>query len=187
MHDAPVIESESGARSAKWQMHAVLVRVFDIGTLLIGESGIGKSECALDLVTRGHRLVADDAVKIFVESSRLVGKAPDLTRYLLEIRGLGIINVPELFGESAVCDRSEIDLCIELRKWTEATSNPLGDAIVEYHIAGGAIPKFVLPVSSGRNLATLVETAVRLYRNGASGEATERLIDQHAKLLDPIQ
>ena len=187
MHDEPVMESEPATRPAKCQLHAVLVRVFDTGVLLVGESGIGKSECALDLITRGHRLVADDAVEILAEERKMVGKAPGLTRHLLEIRGLGFINVPEIFGEEAVCDESEVDVCIELRKWTESEPNPLGDAAAEYPIAGGSIPRLVLPVSSGRNLATLVETAVRLFRNGGSGKTAESLIDRHAKLLDSVQ
>ncbi len=187
MHDDSVIESQPATTSGKSQLHAVLVRVFDTGVLLIGESGIGKSECALDLIARGHRLVADDAVEIHVVNKTIVGKAPGLTSHLIEIRGLGIINVPEIFGEQAVCDESEVDICIELRKWTDVESNPLGEAASEYPIAGGTRPKLVLPVSSGRNLATLVETAVRLYRNGGSGKTAKSLIDRHTKLLDSVQ
>lgn len=186
MHDCPVSESQAEARSAKCQLHGVLVRVFDTGVLLLGESGIGKSECALDLVTKGHRFVADDAVEIIFEEGKLAGKAPDLTRDLLEIRGLGIINVRDVFGEQVVCDESEIDLCIELQKWAEVER--IGNVVYESQIAGRRVPRFVLPVSSGRNLATLVETAVRLHRSSETGaNAGELLIEKHARLLNPIQ
>ena len=186
MHDCPVSESQSETRSAKCQLHGVLLRVFDTGVLLLGESGIGKSECALDLITKGHRFVADDAVDIIFDHGKLVGKAPELTRDLIEIRGLGIINVREIFGEQVVSDESEIDLCIELQKWAEVER--IGNVVYESQIAGRPVPRFVLPVSSGRNLATLVETAVRLHRNSHDGpSAAELLIEKHARLLDPIQ
>ncbi|MEO8042250.1 MAG: hypothetical protein ABI646_06565 [Acidobacteriota bacterium] len=180
MHD-PVIDPSRETSSAKRQLHAVLVRVFDTGVLLIGESGIGKSECALDLVTRGHRLCADDAVEIFAKHDLLIGKAPSLTRHLLEIRGLGIINVAEIFGEQAVCDEWEVDMCVELRRSVEAT--PLENAARSYEIVGVVIPKYVLPVSSGRNLATLVETAVRLHRHEGSSKTAELLIEEHTRLV----
>jgi HPr kinase/phosphorylase len=180
----PVIESSGETTSAKCQLHAVLVRVFDTGVLLIGESGIGKSECALDLVTRGHQLCADDAVEISATGDLLIGKPPGLTRQLLEIRGLGIINVPEIFGEHAVCEETVVDMCIELRRSVAAT--PLENAARAHEIAGLVIPKYVLPVSSGRNLATLVETAVRLHRHEGSSKTAELLIEAHAKLVHPV-
>ncbi|MEP7148266.1 MAG: hypothetical protein ABI857_05225 [Acidobacteriota bacterium] len=184
MHD-PETESIAEASSATYQLHAVLVRVFETGVLLIGESGIGKSECALDLITRGHQLCADDAVEVFAIEGLLFGRAPDITRHLLEIRGLGIINVPEIFGEQAVRDASEIELCIELGRTVEAS--PLENAASDYAVAGGVIPKYVLPVSSGRNLTTLIETAVRLHHNGGNGNAAELLIEEHTRMLDPIR
>src|SRR5687768_18351487 len=103
MHDNPKGEPAAPGTEAQLRLHGVLVRVLDTGILLIGESGIGKSECALDLVTKGHPLVADDVVEVFVDSDRLFGRAPALTYELLEIRGLGIINVRELFGADAIC------------------------------------------------------------------------------------
>jgi HPr kinase/phosphorylase len=180
MDQDPSIETE---RSLNCQLHAVLVRVFETGVVIIGDSGIGKSECALDLVTRGHRLVADDAVEIYADSDKITGVAPKLTRHLLEIRGLGIIDVGTIFGSDSVCAESSVDLCVELRKLTGV--DRLENVVSEYRIAGRGIPKFMLPVSSGRNLATLVETAVRLYRKGAIGSATARLMDDHAKLINP--
>jgi len=181
MHDNLLTETHATDLPATSQLHAVLVRVFDTGVLLIGESGIGKSECALELITRGHRLIADDSVRAFAVGEKLVGKAPEVTRHLLEIRGLGIINVPEVFGETAVFEESAIDLCIELKRSIEM--KPLEDAAFEYQIAGLKLPKFVLPVSPGRNLATLVETAVRLHCIGGTFRNSELLIEEHTKLL----
>ena len=184
MHDDPTTETQPG-RAAKCQLHAVLVQVFDTGVLIVGESGIGKSECALDLVARGHRLIADDAVEIYETPNGISGRAPELTRDLLEIRGLGILRVTEIFGQEAFCDASGIDVCIELRKRVEA--EPLQDAISQHEVAGVPVPKFTLPVSPGRNLATLVETAVRIFRRGAPGAVSRRLVEEHSSLLDSIR
>jgi HPr kinase/phosphorylase len=184
MHD-PVIESSGETSSAKCQLHAVLVRVFETGVLITGESGTGKSECALELVTKGHRLCADDAVEIVAANDSLVGKAPALTRNLLEVRGLGIINVPEIFGEQAVCDESRIDLCIELSDAVEDA--PLENASLDWLVAGVVIPKYVLPISPGGNMATLVETAVRLHRSPGSNTTAELLVAEHARLVHPLQ
>lgn len=183
MHDEPVTEPQAEARPTKCQLHGVLVRVFDVGVLLLGESGIGKSECALDLITRGHQLIADDAVEIFSKGNKLVAKAPELTRHLLEIRGLGIINVSDIFGDEAVGVESEIELCVELRK--SIAPAPLENVVSDYQVAGISMPRFVLPVSPGRDLATLVETAVRLYRNG--NDTVGSLIEKHAKLLRSVE
>src|SRR5829696_6861107 len=109
MQDEILIEPNTGPGLAKCQLHAVLVRIFDTGVLLVGESGIGKSECALELITRGHRFIADDAVEVYALNDRLLGKAPRLTNHLLEIRGLGIINVPEVFGDTAIFEESSVD------------------------------------------------------------------------------
>lgn len=180
----PVIEPGEELPSAKCQLHAVLVRVFDSGVLLVGESGIGKSECALELITKGHRLCADDAVELFEKGDLLIGKAPGLTRHLLEIRGLGIINVSEVFGEQAVCEETPVDLCIELRRSVEATS--LESVAQAHEVAGVVMRRYVLPVSSSCNLATLVETAVRLHQHGGSIRTSKLLIEEHAKLMQPV-
>jgi len=181
MQDDPLIEPAAAGRFTKCQLHAVLVRIFDTGVLLIGESAIGKSECALDLITKGHRLIADDAVEILVLNKTLLGRAPQLTRNLLEIRGLGIINVPEVFGEGAIAEESTIDLCVELKKWIDA--EPLEDVVSQYGLAGSILPKFILPVTPSRNLATLVETAVRVHRIGGTFKASDLLIEEHARSL----
>lgn len=171
------------ARPERLQLHGVLVRVLDTGALLVGESGIGKSECALDLVTKGHQLVADDVIDVRSTDGVLTGRAPELTSELLEIRGLGIINVRELFGTASVCAESPIDFCVELQRNTDV--DRIGNVIVEHDIGGTAIPKFVLPVSSGRNLSTLIETAARLFLNRRTGsDAGLTLIERHRSLLD---
>ena len=167
------------------RLHGVLVKVAGIGVLLTGSSGIGKSECALELIEKGNQLVADDVVEIVDHGDSVVGKAPALTFELLEIRGLGIINVRQLFGEGAVKDEATIDLCIELSR--DAEVDRLNRAIGECRIAEHVIPKFTLPVNSGRNLSTLVETAVRLFqlRDHGAG-AAELLIQRHQDLLDSL-
>ena len=179
-------DTKPAPRDENWQtttqLHGVLVRVFGTGVLLIGESGIGKSECALDLISRGHKLVADDVIVVSVDRDQLLGGAPELTSELLEIRGLGVINVREAFGETAVSNMSTLELCVELQK--EGDVERVGNVIQVHDIAGRAIPKFVLPVSPGRNLATLVETAVRLHMNHDAGHnAAERLIEEQQALI----
>lgn len=178
--------SSDGDKAATLQLHGVLVRVFEMGVLLIGESGIGKSESALDLITRGHQLVADDVVEVFKVEDELRARAPELTFELLEIRGLGVINVNRAFGSAAVCKDSTIDLCIELQK--DADVERLGNILYETEIADVLVHKFVIPVSSGRNLATLIETAVRLHINRDAGAtAAELLIEKQQALLRSAQ
>ena len=166
-------------------LHGVLLEIFGTGVLLAGDSGIGKSECALDLITRGHRLVADDAVKINRIEEFIEGSSPELIFEHLEIRGLGIINVREIFGPTATCRRIKIELCLELKKWdTVENGERIGLEPQEYEIAGVKIAKFILPVNSGRNLSALVETAVRVYAlRGAGPGAAQHLIEKHTAQL----
>jgi len=170
-------------------LHGVLLGIYDIGVLIIGESGIGKSECALDLITRGHSLVSDDAVCIKKIGSRLEGQSPELTFEHIEIRGLGILNIRDLFGVSSIRKCKSIALCIELKKWEDVEEiERIGLEIQQEIIFGIKLPKVVLPVSSGRNLSTLVETAVRVHLLRASGyNAAQKLIEKHtAKLGENI-
>ncbi len=187
MTKIPKSAPESREPSKPIQVHGVLIRVFGTGVLIVGDSGIGKSECALDLVSKGHKLVADDVVVIGANNSGSpIGTAPDLTAELLEIRGLGIINIRTLFGRSALKKQSEIDLCVELRRNVEVER--LGNVMATHELGGYQVPKFVLPVSPGRNLSTLIETAVRLFRqleNGAN--ASDLLIQRHDAILNPIR
>jgi HPr kinase/phosphorylase len=144
-------------------LHGVLVVVYGIGVLLLGESGSGKSECALDLVTRGHRLVADDVVEIWGNGAGAVtGRGPARIRHHMEIRGLGIINIQDLFGVAAICERKRIELVIQLEAWqAEKEYDRLGLAEYRYPLLGVEIPMLRVPVSAGRNVAILVEVAAR--------------------------
>jgi len=144
-------------------LHGVLVDVYGMGVLLLGESGIGKSECALDLVHRGHRLVADDAVDIRrYPSGALVGRAAEMIRYHMELRGIGIINIKHLFGVSAVRASKSIELIIELQRWDPTKKyDRLGLDGETYTILERERPLLRLPVASGRNLALLIEIAAR--------------------------
>lgn len=166
-------------------IHGVLLETFGSGTLLLGESGIGKSECALDLIIRGHRLVADDAVEIALTETGLVGRSPDLTFEYLEIHGLGILNVRELYGVSSICRSMPVDLCIELKSTDSAGTEEDPDrTFLEYEILGLVVPKFVLPVRPGRTVATLVETAVRIYLAREAGyDAPRQLVEKHSRLV----
>ena len=167
-------------------IHGVLIGMYEIGVLLIGESGIGKSECALDLIARGHRLVADDAVLIKRIDEQLEGTSPELTYEHLEIRGLGIVNVRDLFGISAVANRKKIELCIEFKKWKDAVNvERLGLDSQEEEILGVKMTKFILPVIAGRNLSVLVETAVRVHLLKRAGfDAAQKLIAKHSAMLN---
>ncbi len=170
----------------KISIHSVLMEIYDFGVLILGVSGIGKSECALDLISRGHRLISDDMVIVKKIGERLEGFSPALTAEHLEIRGLGIINIRELFGVSAVGKQKQIDLCIELKKWSEVENiERIGIDMDEQEICGMKIPKFVLPVGSGRNLSVLAETAVRIYLLRIAGfNAAQTLIKKHTAIID---
>jgi HPr kinase/phosphorylase len=142
-------------------VHGVLVQVLGLGLLIIGKSGIGKSEAALDLIARGHRLVADDVVEV-AEVSPLVlkGRSPQMVQHHMEIHGLGIINIGELFGTLATVAEQQIDLVVELVEWG-ANVDRLGLEDQRYAILDVSIPMVRLPVSPGRNLAILIEVAAR--------------------------
>src|SRR5215510_2179698 len=143
-------------------MHGVLLDVLGIGVLLLGKSGIGKSETALDLVVCGHWLVADDVIKIRRQGAHVVGRGAGIIGHHMEIRGLGIINVKDLFGISAVRDTKKIELVVELREWTEGEEyDRLGFDDRFDRILDVAVPAVQLPVRPGRNLATLIEVAAR--------------------------
>jgi HPr kinase/phosphorylase len=144
-------------------LHGDLVDVYGIGVLLLGESGTGKSECALDLVTRGHRLVADDVVEVAKDGERiLMGRGPARIRHLMEIRGLGILSIRDLFGVAAIRYRKRIELVVMLEPWRpEEEYDRLGLDEQTYSILGVEIPRLRIPVSAGRNIAILVEVAAR--------------------------
>ncbi|PLS06984.1 HPr(Ser) kinase/phosphatase [Neobacillus cucumis] len=165
-------------------VHGVLVDVYGIGVLITGKSGVGKSETALELVKRGHRLVADDCVEIRQEDQgTLVGTSPDLIEHLLEIRGLGIINVMTLFGAGAVRSNKRITLIMNLEIWdAKKQYDRLGLDEEKIKIIDTEVPKLTVPVRPGRNLAVIIEVAAmnfRLKRMGvnAAQQFTDRLAD----------
>lgn len=146
-------------------VHGVLMDVFGAGILLMGNSGVGKSETAMELIKRGHRLVADDSVLIRRIENDLVGTAPERIRYFMELRGIGIINVKNMYGSGAVMTEKAIELVMELEPWRKDKEYDRigGEENVET-ILGLNVPKLTVPVSAGRNLAILIEVAARDQR-----------------------
>lgn len=150
--------------------HGVLMNIYGQGVLILGDSGIGKSETAIELLKRGHRLVADDAVEIRQVSNTLVGTAPELIRHLIEIRGIGIIEIQKLFGMGAVQFETEIDLVIQLEQWVDGKFyDRLGLGEDSYTMLGVSLPYVTIPVRPGRNLAGIVELATMKNRQMNSG------------------
>jgi HPr kinase/phosphorylase len=170
--------------------------ILGLGVLLVGESGIGKSECALDLIVRGHRLVADDTVEVKRRGDlRLLGTCPELTRHHMEIRGLGVINIRDLFGVASTRATKRLELVVELERWDPAQEyDRLGLDENAYELFGVKVPLIHMPVVPGRNLAILVEVAARnqLLRNRGINAARDlaarlerQLLDGHDEDIDP--
>lgn len=161
---------------ASTTIHGVLMDVFGIGILIIGKSGIGKSELALDLVLRGHRLVADDIVNIKKRPpSTLYGSGSEIIKYHMEIRGLGIINIKDLFGISAVRDRKVIEIIVELHEWDpKAVYDRLGIEEKRYTLLDARLPFVQIPVRPGRNLAAIIEVASRNHLLKLGGHHSAR-------------
>ena len=159
--------------------HGVLMDIHRLGVLLLGKSGIGKSECALDLILRGSKLISDDIVEIRkVGPTRLVGNGPERIKHLMEIRGVGIINIKDLFGTTSVMERREIDMVIELVQWNPDTEyDRLGIETGTYNILGIDLPHLVIPVSPGRNMSTIIEVAARNQLLKQSGGRPVQLFD----------
>lgn len=140
--------------------HGVLLDIYGEGVLITGESGVGKSETAIELVKRGHRLVADDAVEIRRVSNQLIGRAPELIRHYIELRGIGVVDVQQLFGMSAVKLESQLELVIYLERWQEDKFyDRLGLDEEKVEILGMQLPILTIPVQPGRNLAAIIEVA----------------------------
>lgn len=152
-------------------IHGVLVDVYGVGVLIMGESGIGKSEAALELIKRGHRLVSDDVVEIRkVSDETLVGTAPDITRHFIELRGIGIVDVKTLYGVQSVRETQNIDLVITLEDWDkEKKYDRLGMEEEYTEFLGNKVVCHQLPIRPGRNLAIIVETAAINYRQKKMG------------------
>jgi len=143
-----------------------LLRIFGVGALIIGDSGIGKSESSLELIARGHKFVSDDVVHVRRNGpGRLVGTAPSLSRNFMEIRGLGIINIKEIFGPRSISPESRIDLIIRLKKWRHGLEpDRLGLKLPDDEvILGEKVPQLFIPVAPGRNIATLIEVACKVH------------------------
>lgn len=163
-------------------LHGVLVQIFGLGTLIVGESAIGKSEAALDLVLRGHKLIADDVVVLERTSGGILGSPTDMGADLLQIRGLGIINIRALYGESATAGLCTIGLVVELEEWRKGQHYSLvGLRERRYKLFGMNLPYLKLPVKTGRNMATLIEVAARNQMLKNRGIYTAR--ELHRKLV----
>ncbi|MDR3318127.1 MAG: HPr(Ser) kinase/phosphatase [Clostridiales bacterium] len=163
--------------------HGVLIDLYGIGMLITGHSGIGKSETALELVQRGHRLVADDAVIIRRVNDRLIGTSPEIIRYFMEVRGIGIIDVHKMYGVGAVKLTKVIDIVVELENWNDSKEyDRLGLAKETIEILGHRLPKMTIPVRPGRNLAVILEVAARNQRLKSMGvSALDELNSRMAK------
>ena len=173
--------------------HGVLVDVYGEGLLLLGDSGVGKSETAIELVKRGHRLIADDAVEIRrVASGQLIGNAPEIIRHYVELRGIGIVDVRRLFGMGAVKDEGQIDVVMHLEQWAEGKMyDRLGLDENYVNILGVDLPSITIPVKPGRNLAIILEIAAMNNRQKKMGyntakEFNKRLMEQMGLPSDSI-
>ena len=179
-----IIDYLNRALAPQITRHGVLLDIYGEGVMITGDSGVGKSESAIELIMRGHRLVADDAVEIRRISNQLIGTAPEVIRHYIELRGIGVIDVRQLFGMSAIMEESRIDLVVQFEQWDETKFyDRLG--IEDHHIdiMGVEIPCVTIPVRPGRNLASIVEVAAMNNRNRKMGhnaalELTRRM-DQH--------
>ncbi len=165
-------------------LHGELVEVFGVGILLLGKSGIGKSECALELVKKNHILIADDVVEIYKNNNNeLIGQGAEIIKYHIEIRGIGIINVKTLFGVGAVKDESKIDLIIEIEEWDKNKEyDRIGLTDTKRNFLGVDVSALCLPVRVGRNIASIIEVAAMTYRSKKMGfysvkEFNKRLIN----------
>ena len=168
---AEIIRVLTGMLAPCVSIHGVLVDVYGEGVLLMGESGIGKSEAALELVKRGHRLVTDDVVEIRkVDEETLIGRSPAITRHFIELRGIGIVDVKELFGVSSIRESKQIDMVIRLEEWDKDTEYDRLGLTEEYtEFLGTKVVCHSLPIRPGRNLAVIVETAAANNRQKKLG------------------
>ena len=167
-------------------VHGVLMDIYGMGVLIQGDSGIGKSETGLELVKRGHRLVADDRVDIYAKDEMsLWGEPAEILRHLLEIRGVGIIDVMSLYGASAVKDSSQVQIAVYLENYdTQKTFDRLGNDTEELEVASVRIPRIRIPVKTGRNISVVIEAAAMNYRAKQMGYDATKIFEE--RLTDLI-
>ncbi len=161
-------------------LHGVLMDVFGVGILITGHSGVGKSETAMELIKRGHRLVADDSVIIKKVADTLIGTSPEMIRYFMELRGIGILNIKNMYGSGSILNEKEIELVMELENWVDGKEyDRLGEGTLYETILGQKVMKHVIPVKPGRNLSIIIEVAARNYRLKSMGyDAAQELISR---------
>lgn len=166
--------------------HGILLDIYGVGVLITGESGIGKSETALDLIANGHKLIADDSVLIRMLDNRLIGTSPKITRHFMEIRGIGIIDVERLFGIGCIMEEKEVELVIELTPWDDfADYNRLGIEDEKVEILDKSVPVMEIPMRTGRNMSMIIEIATRNFKQKEMGYNAALALNQ--RVLDSIE
>ena len=166
--------------------HGILLDIYGVGVLITGESGIGKSETALDLIANGHKLIADDSVLIRMLDNRLIGTSPKITRHFMEIRGIGIIDVERLFGIGCIMEEKEVELVIELTPWDDfADYNRLGIEDEKIEILDKSVPVMEIPMRTGRNMSMIIEIATRNFKQKEMGYNAALALNQ--RVLDSIE
>ncbi len=171
--------------SLKEQFHGVMVEVFGMGVLILGKSGVGKSEAALELVTKGHRLIADDVVNVSkVGISGLTANGTDLIKYHLEVRGIGIIDIQSLFGVGSIRGKKQLDMVVMLEEWVKDKEyERIGIDEQFYEVLGVKVPLLLIPVKPGRNISVIIETAVRNKRIRMMGVKAPEILNKQIKNL----
>ncbi|MDT6980100.1 HPr(Ser) kinase/phosphatase [Levilactobacillus zymae] len=174
-----------GKLAERQSVHGVLVDIYGVGVMITGDSGVGKSETALELVKRGHRLIADDRVEVYQQDEQtLVGAAPAILSHLLEIRGIGIIDVMNLFGAGAVRSETDIDLIVHLELWHDDNHfDRLGNNTESQKFFDVEVPKITIPVKTGRNLAIIIEAAAMNFRARSMGYDATKVFDENLNRL----
>lgn len=174
-----------GKLAERVSMHGVFVDVFGMGVMITGDSGVGKSETALELIQKGHRLVADDRVDLYQhDENTLIGEAPGILRHLIEIRGIGIIDVMTLFGAGAVKQANEVNLIVNLELWSKDKKfERLGSTEEIVNILEVGIPKITIPVKTGRNLAIIIEVAAMNFRAKTMGYNAAETFERNLEAL----
>lgn len=166
--------------------HGILLDIYGVGVLITGESGIGKSETALDLIANGHKLIADDSVLIRMLDNRLIGTSPKITRHFMEIRGIGIIDVERLFGIGCIMEEKEVELVIELTPWDDFSDyNRLGIEDEKIEILDKSVPVMEIPMRTGRNMSMIIEIATRNFKQKEMGYNAALALNQ--RVMDSIE